>query len=666
VNPSADPTVLDEAIALHRKGRLAEAAELYRKVLIENPLAPEALHLLGLIEFQRKNANAALVLMDRSIEIDPGDAGCHSNRGVVLRSLGRFGEAIASFDRVLALRPANADAHLNRGAALFDVGRYVDAVADYDRALSMKPNHADAHTGRGHALQALGRLDEAVESYEKALSIKPDSADVLVRRGDAQRKLKRFDDAIASYQKALDVRPDYPFLQGTLLLYKLRICDWHSLDRDASELERKIEGGERVSPPFTALVLPLSAARQRTCAEIYVRERHAPNTSLPPLQRHRHDRIRLGYFSADYRNHPVAALAAGMFEHHDRSRFEVIAFSLESSKHDAMRARLEKAFDRFIAVDTLSDRDAALIARSHEIDIAIDLSGFTDGSRTGIFACRAAPIQVNYLGYPGTMGTDYIDYIVADDVVIPPAEQQHYAEKIAYVPDTYQVNDSRRVISDRVFKRTECGLPERGFVFCCFNRSYKVLPAVFDVWMRLLRGVPDSVLWLLAEDQGAMERLRTEAKKRGVDPGRLVFAKQMLLAEHLARQRVADLFLDTLPYNAHTTASDALWAGLPVLTCLGNTFPGRVGASLLRAVGMPELIAADLAAYESLALELAMDSARLPPLKQKLAAGRPTQPLFDTARFTRNIERVFLSMWERQQAGLEPDHIHVGPAVDPS
>jgi predicted O-linked N-acetylglucosamine transferase (SPINDLY family) len=659
--------VLKDAIALHRTGRLAEAADLYRQALARNPEDGEALHLLGLIEFQRKNAVAAVALMDSAVKLNPDNAVCHCDRAVVLRALGRFDESIASCDRALALKPVYAEAHVNRGAALFDARRYAEAVASYDSALAIRPDQADAHAGRGHALQALERFDEAIASYDRALGLKPGFADVLVRRGDAQRRLKRFDDAVASYDRALEVRPDYPYLPGISLLYKLRICDWSGLEHDIAELDRRIGAGKRASPPFTALVLPLSAERQRACAEIYVRDRNAEHSVLAPLGPYQHDRIRLGYFSADYRNHPTAFLTAGMFEHHDRSRFEVSAFSLDSSKHDAMRARLERTFDRFIEVDTLSDRDIALLARAREIDIAIDLGGFTEGSRTGIFAFRAAPVQVNYLGYPGTMGAGYFDYLIADAVVIPSTEQRHYAEKIAYLPDSYQANDSRRTISDRMFTRTECGLPERGFVFCCFNRSYKILPPVFDVWMRLLRGVPGSVLWLLAEDQGAMERLRAHANIRGIDPGRLVFAKQMPLAEHLARHRLADLFLDTVPYNAHTTASDALWTELPVLTCLGDTFPGRVGASLLHAVGMPELIAADLAAYEALALELATNAKRLLILRQKLAIHRLTQPLFDTARFTRNIERVFRAMWERQRSGLPPEHIDLstGPGRVP-
>jgi predicted O-linked N-acetylglucosamine transferase (SPINDLY family) len=381
---------------------------------------------------------------------------------------------------------------------------------------------------------------------------------------------------------------------------------------------------------------------------------------LPRLDAGRGDgRIRLGYFSSDFREHATAYLMAELIERHDRAKFEVIGFSLGHPQKDAMRARLEKSFDRFFDASALSNKDVALLARELEIDIAVDLKGFTQDNRTDIFALGAAPIQVSYLGFPGTMGTDYIDYLIADATLISEQQRQHYAEKIAYLPDTYQVNDSKRGISDISFTKSECGLPEDGFVFCAFSNSYKITPDMFDIWMRLLTRVPGSVLWLMGGATSATSSLRTEARARGVAPDRLVFAKRMELAQHLARQRLAGLFLDTLPYNAHTTASDALWAGLPVLTCLGETFAGRVAASLLRAVGLPELVTFSLDDYERLALELATQPEKLQALRDKLAANRLTEPLFDTARFARNIEAAYAEMWRRKQAGLAPDHIYV-------
>ena len=652
---------LDEAISLHQGGRLAEAALLYHKILAQNPDDAEALHLLGVIELQGKNAQAALALIERAIKVNPKSAVYFSNYGAVLQELRRSDEAIASYDRALEMKPNYADALYNRGFALQDRRRFTDAIASYDRALAIRPDYAKALTNRGRALHSLKRFDEAIASYDRALKIDPDFSEALYGRGDALRKLRRYDEAIASYEHALAIKPDYPFLFGALLLCRLRICDWRGLDDATARLAAKIDAGEIASPPFPTLTVPLSAARQKSCAAIYTRHRHPESTLLPPLDRYEHDRIRLGYFSADFHSHATAYLMAELFERHDRARFELTAFSFGEVKKDAMRTRLEASFDRFLEVGALSDKDVAELARRLEIDIAVDLKGFTHDSRTGIFALRAAPLQVNYLGFPGTMGAGYIDYLIADSVLIPEQEQQHYAERIAYLPDSYQANDSKRPIADRVFTRAECGLPDRGVVFCCFNNSYKIQPAFFDVWMRLLEKVDGSVLWLYGDEAAAIGHLKAEARARGIDGARLVFAQWAPLSEHLARHRLADLFLDTLPCNAHTTTSDALWAGLPVLTCLGQTFAGRVAASLLNAVGLPELITQDLDQYEALALELASDRQRLLSLRQKLAANRLTQPLFNVARFTKHIESAYVSMWKRHQAGLPPDHIYVEP-----
>jgi predicted O-linked N-acetylglucosamine transferase (SPINDLY family) len=376
--------------------------------------------------------------------------------------------------------------------------------------------------------------------------------------------------------------------------------------------------------------------------------------------------VRVGYFSADFYNHATSWLIAGLFEKHDRSRVESIAFSFGGARTDEMVTRLTAGVDRFIDVRTSSDLDVASLARSLEIDIAIDLKGFTTESRTGIFAARAAPIQVNYLGYPGTMASEYIDYLIADQIVVPVDDRGHYSEKIVYLPDSYQVNDSRRVISDRVFDRAECGLPPQGMVYCCFNNNYKIMAETFESWTNILRHVDGSVLWLFADNPRAASNLKTEAEARGVSAERLVFAERMPLPDHLGRHRVADLFLDTAPYNAHTTASDALWAGLPVLTRAGETFAGRVAASLLNAIGLPELITASARAYEALAIDLGRRPERLASLKRKLARNRLTAPLFDTERFARHMEAAYAAMYDRDQAGLPPDHIDLSRSNAPA
>jgi protein O-GlcNAc transferase len=693
--PTAVGSLFHQARSLHQQGDLAEAISAYRKVLAESSGHADSLHLLGLAELQRSNAAAALDLIDRALEIDPENAAflsnrgralqqlkrldealesynkavsmnpdhapAFNNRGVVLYSLRRFEDAVSSYDRALALNPDYAQAFYNRGNALRELRRSEQAVESYDCALAIKPDYPQALYNRGNALRDLRRLDEAIASYDRALAFNPDYVEALSNRGAALKELKRFDEALESYDRALAIQPDNAFLIGLRLRSKMLICDWQGLDDEVERLGEKIRAGDMASPPFPVLATSLRADLQRKCSEIYVRGHFPRSSLLPPLHRpYRHDRIRLGYFSGDFRNHPVAYLLAEMFERHDRERFELIAFSLGPPKRDAMHARLKETFDRFIDVDGLSDRDVASLARTLEVDIAIDLSGFTQDSRTGIFALGAAPVQVNYLGFPGTMGADYIDYLVADPTLIPGEDQKHYAEKIVYLPHTYQANDSARAISDRVFTRTECGLPENGFVFCCFNNSYKITPDVFDVWMRLLNNIEGSVLWLSRSNDDATRNLRRQAQSRGVAPDRLVTASFVPeYADHLARLRLADLFVDTVPYDAHATASDALWAGVPVLTCLGKTFPGRVAASLLNAVGLPELIAQDLGEYETLALELARTPEKLMLVRRELAANRLTSPLFDGALFAKHMERAFSAMVQRFEAGLAPEHIHV-------
>jgi predicted O-linked N-acetylglucosamine transferase (SPINDLY family) len=380
-----------------------------------------------------------------------------------------------------------------------------------------------------------------------------------------------------------------------------------------------------------------------------------PETASAPVSASTKERIRVAYLSADFHAHATAYLMAGVLEQHDRSRFEVYAVSFRKSDGSEMRARVENACEHFIDVCDMSDREVAVLLRAHRIDIAIDLKGFTRDARTGILAFRPAPIQVNYLGYPCTMGAGYIDYLIADEIVVPKDEHPNYSEKIVYLPDTYQCNDSKRTIAGVVPSRSDAGLPETGFVFCSFNNNYKIAPQIFDIWMRLLKETEGSVLWLLESNPAAARNLRREAEARGVARERLIFAPWCAnQADHLARISLGDLFLDTLPCCAHTTASDALWAGVPVLTCTGNTFAGRVAASLLNAVGLPEMVTHSLAEYEARALRLARDPAAMTELKAKLARNRTTYPLFDTVRFTRHMEAAYTRMWERYASGHPP------------
>ena len=640
--------------------RFQEGILLIRRSLEINPNQPNAYINLGAAHENLKRPDEALISYDRALSLKPDFAEAYNNRGNALQDLKRPDEALASYDRALALQPDYAEAHNNRGNVLKCLERFDEALLSYDRAIALKPNFAKAHNNRGTVLRSLDRLDEALASYDRAIALRPDYAEAYNNLGNTLEDLKRRDEALICYNKAIAIKPDLPYIVGSWLHSKMRGCNWEDFDTVCARITNAVDRGEKATSPFAFLAIPSSLAQQHRCARTYVQDKY-PASSMPlwKSERYVHNRVRIGYFSADFREHPISHLIARFIEIHDRKKFEVIGFSFRPSADDAWRQRLEKAFDRFFEVGNRTDREIAALARELEIDIAIDLGGHTSNARTGVFALRPAPTQVNYLGYPGTMGADYIDYLIADHTLIPEEHQQYYNEKVVYLPHSYQVNDSTKEISDRSFSHAELGLPDSAFVFCCFNNHYKITPDLFDIWMRLLVGVEGSVLWLSGATTTSVNNLLREAGKRGVASDRLVFAPRMELAGHLARHREADLFLDTFYYNAHTTASDALWAGLPVLTCLGHTFAGRVAASLLNAVGLPELVTRSHAEYEALALELATQPGRLADIRRKLAANRTTHPLFDTARFTRDIEDAYLKLYGRHLAGLAPDHIVV-------
>ena len=763
--PASVEAKFQRAVALHQCGELTQAEILYREVLGQLPNHFDAVHMLGVIEAQRKNPEGAVEFIDRALRLRPDSAEALSNRGVALLELQRYAEALASYDRALQLRPDYVEALSNRGIALWRLKRHEEALADYDRALQLKPDYAEALSNRGMALGELRRHEEALASYDRALQLRPDYAEALNNRGTALRELKRHEEALADHERALQLKPDYAealnnrgtalanlrrheealasydralqlkpdyaealnnrgnalvslkrteeavasydralqlkpdyapalsnrgnalgdlrrhedaartfarllemapdhdYALGRMFHSQLRCCNWTQYAQIGERIVQAVKEGRKADAPLTFLAVSDSAELQLRCSRTYVRDRYPP--SPQPLwagQRYQHDRIRVAYVSADFRDHAVSCLVAGLFEAHDRHRFETIALSLRPEDHGATGQRIKAAFDRFVDVTGKSDREAAALLRELEVDIAVDLMGFTADARTPILAHRGAPIQVNYLGFPATMGADYIDYIIADRFVIPEDRRTHYSEKVVYLPDSFQANDDKRKIGERIPTRQEVGLPEYGFVFCSFNNSYKINPRFFAVWMRLLRSVADSVLWLIADNVSVRDNLRAEAAKRGIDPGRLVFAPRIQYADHLARLRLADLFLDSSPFNAGTTASDALWAGVPVLTCAGEAFASRMAGSLLNAVGLPELITFCIEDYEMLAHKLAAAPALLTQIRTRLADNRANCSLFDTSRFRRHIETAYVTMWERHQRGERPESFAVSPS----
>ena len=660
ISPGHADALNNRGAVLADLNRTDEALASFGRALAVDPNHAGALCNRGALRVQLKQFEAALADLDRAMALDPENPVVSNNRGNALCGLQRHDEALADFDRAVAINPRYTDAWFNRGSAFSELRRFDEAPADFERALSLEPDRADILIASGQVLQNLKQFDGALQSYNRAIAIKPDDAEALTNRGHLSSEFGQLDQAFADYDRAIAVKPDQELLPGWRAFCKLKMCDWRGIAGDIEQIEQAADQGKIVCSPALMLAMTGSPQRLLQCAESYVQRYFPPRRGGEDQFRSRSGkRIRLGYFSADFHEHATAHLTAGLFEQHDRTQFEITAFSFGPAKKNDMRVRLEKAFDRFVDISGASDAEAAGIARQSGIDIAIDMKAFMEGSRTRIFASRVAPIQVSYLGYPGTMGAGYIDYLIADGTVLPESAQTFYREKVTWLTDSYQPNDSVRSIAANAAERQHFGLPDGAFVFCCFNNNYKITPAVFDIWMRLLARIERSVLWLLEDNPFAARNLRAEAQARGVDADRLIFATRVDRAGHLARHRLADLFLDTLPYNAHTTASDALWAGLPVLTCAGTAFQGRVAASLLRAIGLPELITENPAAYEAAALRLAQSPRELQTLREKLIANRDCQPLFDTAGYTRNLEAAFTRMWERYVSGRPAESFRV-------
>lgn len=610
---------MSQAGEAFRSGRLPEAAQLCLQVLEADRRQPRAWHLLGIIAHLSGDTRRAVELIRKAIGLDARFAAAHNDLGNLLVAQGKPADAIAAYRRAIALSPGFAEAWNNLGNACQLTDALEEALASYRQAIALSPAYPEAHRNLGSALRRAGRVAESLAAFETAVSLNP-----------------QFSEALA------------------LVVQEMReLCAWEGLDALSRRLVEIVENGTGTVNPFIFLSLDTTPAQQFRCAAQWAAAHLPAAPPRPPSAPAAPGRrITLGYLSADFQEHATAHLISELISLHDRDRFQVNGYSYGRDDGSPARRRLSQSFDRFVDLEPASFAEAATRIRADAVDILVDLKGYTAGARPQILALRPAPIQVNYLGYPGTMGASAFDYILVDPYVVPPRQQPFFSEKLVYMPHCYQVTDCTRPIAPRVPTRAECGLPETGFVFCCFNSSYKITPPVFDVWMRLLAAVPASALWLLEDHPEASANLRREAQSRGVAAARLVFAPGLPSPSHLARFALADLFLDTLPYNAHTLASDALWGGCPLVTCSGEAFPSRVAGSLLRAVGLPDLVTNSLADYEALALRLATgpDYCRAirARLRANLRANRLASPLFDTRRFARDLEVAYLAMYHAQ------------------
>jgi len=639
--------------------RYEEAITHYDKALSLNPEFAAAWSNKGNTLNELKRYEEALAHFDKALSLNPDLAAVWSNRGIALHELKQYEEAIDHYEKALTLNPNLAVAWSNKGNALFELRCYEEAIAHFDKALSLNPKFAAAFSNKGNALNELRCYEEAIANYDRALSLKPDYHEAWSNKGNALKFIKRHDESAKCYQKALEFNAENSYLLGQAHHQMMLGCDWTNYEKKIKEIFHLVHEGRMGGEPFGFQGIASSEELLKKCAEVYANDKFPALGNLSKYSKYKHQKIRIGYLSGEFRKHATAMLMTRVWELHDKSKFEIFAFDNGWSDGSEYRQRIDKAFTNIFDISKISDLEVVRLIQENEIDILVNLNGFFGEFRQRVFSYRPAPIQVNYLGFPATIGSKYIDYIIADNVVIPEESKRYYVEKVVYLPNSYQANDNLRKISDRKFARAQLGLPDNAFVFTCFNNNYKITPPVFDSWMRILSVVNESVLWLLADNPMAKENLIKEAVIRGIDSSRLIFAERLPIEEHLARHDFADLFLDTFPYNAHTTASDALWAGLPVLTLMGHTFPGRVAASLLRTMGMTELIGNTQEEYEALAIELAINPQKLIDIKLKLAKNRLTTPLFDTPLFTKNLEAAYIKMYERYQADLEPEHISI-------
>lgn len=649
--------------ALCAMDRAGDALDSYDRALAAAPGLFEALtgRVNALLAVRRYED--ALAASDVVLRTAPASLEAWCLRGSVLMKLRRPQDALAAFDRALTFSPNAAEGHNNRGTALRELGRTEDALAAYADALRLRPQFAEVFCNVANIGLDLGRIEAALAHCERALGIRPDFLEALNIRGTALRVLKRYEEAAATYERILSSAPNFGQALSHLLLSRASVGNWWQRSLHAARVIERIEAGESASAPHTFLWLCESAAAQLRCARLYSAEEFPNAAPLWRGERYRHERLRVAYLSADFSDHPVAQLSVGVFERHDRSRLETVGVSLHRDPAGSvMQSRMQRAFEHFYDASDAGDRDVAQRLREQEIDIVVDLTGHTSNGRLGILAHRPAPIHINFLGYAGTSGVDYMDYLIGDAVATPTRLNDCFTERIIRMPHSFLPNDDRQPVAAEMPRRRDLGLPDSAFVFCAFNNTYKLNPAMFDVWMRLLHETPGSILWLRGGGHPMMANLVREAETRGVEARRLVFAPRMeAMPAHLARYRQADLFLDTLPYGAHATARDALWAGLPVLTCAGSSFAGRVAASLLAALGIPELVASTLEDYTMRALTFANSPGLLKEVRGKVMHQRSAAALFDTDLYRCHLESAYFAVRERQRDGAPPSGMDVNP-----
>tara|TARA_B110000971_G_scaffold124691_1_gene127643 strand:+ start:5185 stop:7281 length:2097 start_codon:yes stop_codon:yes gene_type:complete len=688
--------IFNQGLNLHQNDNLDKAISKYKEVLKINNLHFDSLHLLGVANSQLGNHEVGIEFIQKAISLNQSNPMAYNNIANIFSEIQKHDQALIYINKSLSIKPENIDAISIKGKTLFSLDRHNEALQEYNKLLNFNPNHAETYYNKGILYSKLSQKENAIENYKKAIALKPDYSIAHYNLGnlyfeldkiedaknyfknaifynqsysDAQHNLgsclvflNKLDEALICFKKALSINSNDYKSYHSMIDVQLKLSDWNLLDEYIKKFEN-LKNYEKNNLPINMLALFDNPEMHKTISEKYLSPRLKLSVGITKRKKETlKSKIKIAYFSSDFlENNPVSYLISELIKFHNRDIFEVYGFSLKRGEpKDEIRKYFQKTFDKFIDVDNKSDEEIAELSRNLNVDIAIDLNGYTRGSRPEIFAYKVAPILVNYLGYPSTLGAKYYDYIIADKVVIPPLYKKYYTEKVVYLPDTYFVNPSNRKIFDKVPTKKEFSLPETGFIFCCFNKNYKILPATFKIWMNILLQVEGSVLWLSNMNLTAQNNLRKEAEKKGVKGSRLIFADHLSNHDnHLARYQLADLFLDTFPYNAHTTALDALWSGLPLLTCTGKTFTSRVAASLLKAINMSELITHFSKDFESKAIEIASCPIKFEEIKNKLINNKYKEPLFNGDIFKDNFEAALKKMYLNYKLGLKPTSFEI-------
>jgi len=648
LKPNYSQAYNNAGIVYQKKGKLSLAAKYTKKAIFFNPNYVEAYNNLATINQDQGKLNQAIKYFNKAISLNPNYSEAYYNLGLAFSKLNEFDSAIQSYNKALSLKPNYPEVYNSLATIISQKGKLDEAIKLFNSAILLRPNYSEAFFNIGIVFKKQNKLNEALDSYQKAINFKPSYFESFYNIAIIFQEQGKLHKAIDYYDKALLVRPDYDKAQAQKLHQKAQMCDWKTIQKD-KELFFKLGTNNNHIPPFTMLSFEDEPRNHYLRSKLYAKKKYLqkqiPFKKINKISKN--ERIRIGYFSSDLQNHATMYLASKIFENYNKEKFKIYVYSFgKCLENDEVREKLKNSVDVFRDVLDLSDKDIAMLARADKIDIAIDLKGYTKNSRTGIFAYRAAPIQINFLGYPGTMGANFFDYIIADLTLIPKTKKKFYSEEVIYMPHTYQPTSHSSIISNKIFTKSEMNLPKNSFVFCCFNNSYKISPNEFSIWMRILGRVENSVLWLIETNKWAKINLWNEAKSHGIASKRLIFANQIPHSDHLARLKLADLFLDTFNVNAHTTTSDALWAGIPVITKIGNGFAARVAASILGAVGLPELVVQNEKEYENLILEIANSPKKLIKIKETLSRNRLSKPLFNSEMYISHLEDAYKQVFE--------------------